>query len=266
LRPRITQSTVDTTGKAQQIAHYDHGVIDRDFEINRPHGEARFYRFLMDFKFAAAVGLLSSTVRGTKVLVVCCGSGMDSEYLVQAGAEVVAMDISGGCLARAQVRANRYALSYALVRGDADNLPFSDGVFDYGFVHDGLHHLSDPYRALAELARVARRGLILTEPAHASLTTVLVRLRLAAQYEEAGNYVMRLERHRLESACKSLGFNRIVSTRYLVKYGHPPGRWWRVLDREPLFTLARAAFALFGVTLLGRWGNKLAFVAERTQR
>ena len=250
--------------KASQADYYDHGVEDPEFEINRPHGESRFYRYLMDFKYRRVLQLLGKPVSGKKVLVVCCGSGMDAEYLVRSGASVVAVDISHGCLERARLRASRYHLQYELVRADAETLPFCDGAFEYGFVHDGLHHLSSPDRALAELARVATRGLLVSEPANANVTNFLIRLNLVKRYEDAGNYVMRLEPKQLESLCQSLGFDRTASSRYLVKYGHPPGRWWRLLDREPLFGMTRAIFNLFGVAAFGRWGNKLAFVAERS--
>jgi hypothetical protein len=83
-------------------------------------------------------------------------------------------------------------------------------------------------------------------------------------YEEAGNDVLRFHPQQLAALCRSLGFDRIAASRYLVKYGHPPARWWGLLDREPLFQPTRAAFLSFGLALLGRWGNKLAFVAERS--
>jgi ubiquinone/menaquinone biosynthesis C-methylase UbiE len=256
----VTANTI----KASQADYFDHKVEDPEFEINRPHGESRFYRYLMDFKYRRVLQLLSKPLQDTKVLVVCCGSGMDAEYVVRSGASVVAMDISYGCLERARLRASRYRVKYELVRGDAEALPFCDGAFDYGFVHDGLHHLSRPDRALAELARVATRGVLVSEPAHANVTNFLIRVNLAKQYEEAGNYVMRLEPKRLESLFRSLGFDRTASSRYLVKYGHPPGRWWRLLDSEPLFGMTRVVFKVLGVAAFGRWGNKLAFVAERS--
>jgi ubiquinone/menaquinone biosynthesis C-methylase UbiE len=257
--------TTYTTDKAEQADYYDHNVADREFEINRPHGESRLYRYLMDFKFSRVASLLSRPLRGSEVLVICCGSGMDAEYVVRAGASVVAMDISDGCLDRARIRADRYGLSYDLVRGDAENLPFATGTFDYGFVHDGLHHLTQPDRAIAELARIARRGIIVTEPADAAITKLLIRLGVMQPYEEAGNFVIRFRSDRLESVCRSLGFDRISSSRYLVKYGHPPAAWWRRFDSTLPFLAARAGFFLFGVALLGRWGNKLAFVAERAR-
>jgi ubiquinone/menaquinone biosynthesis C-methylase UbiE len=260
----IKQMTTNPTDKTKQADYYDHDVADPEFEINRPHGESRLYRYLMDFKFSRVQSHLSRPLQGSKVLVICCGSGMDAEYVVRAGAGVVAMDISDGCLDRARLRANRYGLKYDLVRGDAENLPFGDGTFDYGFVHDGLHHLPEPDRAIAELARISRRGIIVTEPADATVTKLLIRLGVMKPYEEAGNFVIRFRGDQLESLCRSLGFDRVSSSRYLVKYGHPPASWWRRFDSELPFAIARAGFSLFGVALFGRWGNKLAFVAERT--
>ncbi len=253
-----------TTGKAEQAEYYDHNVADPEFEINRPHGESRLYRYLMDFKFTRVTRQLSRSLEGSTVLDVCCGSGMDAEYLVRAGATVVAMDISEGCLERCKVRALRNGLSYGLVRGDAENLPFADGSFDYGFVHDGLHHLPSPEKAIRELARISRRGLIITEPADASITKLLIRVGIMKPYEEAGNFVIRFRSTQLEALARSLGFDRVASSRYLVKYGHPPAHWWRRLDAEIPFRAAQAGFNLLGVRLLGRWGNKIAFVAERT--
>lgn len=253
------------TIKAGQAEYYDHNVEDPEFEINRPHGESRLYRYLMDFKFKRVIQLLGQSLKGKKVLIVCCGSGMDAEYAARCGAHVVALDISSGCLDRARERARRYSVDYTLVRGDAENLPFRGGSFDYAFVHDGLHHLPEPERAIKEMARVAQEGILITEPADANLSKLLIRSRVMKPYEEAGNYVIRFDAHRLEPLCRDLGFDRISSSRYLVKYGHPPGAWWRHLDAPPLFELSRATFWLLGVALLGRWGNKMALVAERSQ-
>ena len=252
------------TSKDSQADYYDHKVEDPEFEINRPHGESRLYRYVMDFKFRRVASLLGGQLRGSNVLVTCCGSGMDAEYLARCGARVVALDISSGCISRARTRAGRYSVDYILVRGDAENLPFPDSSFDYAFVHDGLHHLAQPERAIREMARVAQRGILISEPADANLTKFLIRSRLMKPYEAAGNYVVRFDARRLEALSRELGFDRISSSRYLLKYGHPPGRWWGLVDPSPLFELSCAAFRVLGVSLFGRWGNKLAFVAERS--
>ena len=260
----IRQVPDSRSDKARQAAYYDHDVANPEFEINRPHGESVIYMYLMDYKFKRVLRLLSNRLKGSRVLVICCGSGMDAEYLAREGATVTAMDISSGCLDRARVRAERYGVEYQLVKGDAENLPFTDGSFDYGFVHDGLHHLQEAEQAIAELSRVARHGIMITEPADAVVTGVPIRFGLMKPYEEAGNYVIRFQKERLETLCRSMGFDRFASSRYLMKYGHPPADWWRWLDSPALHKATCAAFRLFGVVLLGRWGNKLAFVAERS--
>jgi SAM-dependent methyltransferase len=249
--------------KTKQADYYDHSV-DVEFETNRPRGESRLYQYLMDYKFRRVVDLLSSPLAGARVLDICCGSGMDAEYLARAGAIVVALDISPGAIARSEVRRNRSGVAYEALVGDAEHLPFPDNSFEYAFVHDGLHHLVDPTIAIAEMARVARVGLIITEPADAALTKLLIRLGIMQPHEEAGNLVVRFGPSTLSGVLAGLGFDRISYSRYLMKYGHPPARWWRWFDAPPLLALARSLFLGLGVVAFGRWGNKLAVVAERS--
>ena len=252
----------DADEKTKQASYYDHEV-EVEFETNRPHGAGSLYGYLMDYKFQRVQAMLDSDLAGKSVLDICCGSGMDAEYLARAGAQVTALDISPGAIDRARARAERFGVRYELVVGDAEDLPFPDLSFDYVFVHDGLHHLPEPRVAIQEMARVARRGLIITEPAQAALTQMLIRIGIMKPYEDAGNFVVRFSAAELESLVVGGGFRRIRSARYLVKYGHPPPEWWRAFDTPPLFTVAKAVFQVFGVVLFGPLGNKLAFVAQR---
>ena len=71
-------------------------------------------------------------------------------------------------------------------------------------VHDGLHHLDDPYRALDEMARVARHELVVMEPARAVLTRLAVTLGLAAAVEPAGNVVRRLSAARCRARIRGV--------------------------------------------------------------
>jgi len=50
------------------------------------------------------------------------------------------------------------------VQGRAEALPFADGAFDVVFCGNLLHHLEDPLAAVREMARVARRHVVLLEP------------------------------------------------------------------------------------------------------
>ena len=61
----------------------------------------------------------------------------------------------------------RHGLEIEAVTADATRLPFADRSFDVVLVHDGLHHLEDPWLGLAEMARVARHTVSVTEPAEA---------------------------------------------------------------------------------------------------
>jgi ubiquinone/menaquinone biosynthesis C-methylase UbiE len=246
----------------EQAEYFDRGV-DENFELNRPHGESRFYRFLMRYKVRRAFQLLREPIHGKTVLVLCCGSGMDAEIIANQGAIVSGIDVSLGALKRARARSERYGTRYQLIRADAQSLPFGHETFDYSFVHDGLHHLPDPNAALAEMARVSRSGVLLVEPADAGLTNLAVRLGILPLKEEAGNVVLRLNPASVSSQLRSLGYGRQRSERYLVRYGHPPGRWWHLFDHTLAFEAAKAAFFVLGVRVFGRWGNKLVFVAER---
>ncbi len=251
-----------THPKHEQAEHFDH-VGSPEFETYRPHREHRLYRYLMAYKLQRALELLPWPLAGRTALSVCGGSGMDAEFVERAGAHVVLLDISRGALLRARERARSYGLGYRLVSGDAEHLPFRSATFDVSFVHDGLHHLVEPGRAIDEMARVARDGVVINEPADAFLTKLLIGLRLIPAREEAGNLVVRFDSVSLQARLARLGFPLGESARYLVKYGHPPARWWRLFDHPVAFTLARLLFLLFGVRLLGRFGNKLSVAATR---
>lgn len=82
----------------------------------------------------------------------------------------------------------------------------------------GLHHLDDPYRAIGEIVRVAREGVLILEPAQAALTQLAVRLGLAEEVEEAGNYVRWLVPQDVERRLRQLGFGRVAWKRTLRKH------------------------------------------------
>ncbi len=246
--------------KSHQAEHFDHEITDPEFEVVRPRG-AKFYSFLMHYKVGTALSLVGRDLAGARVLCVCAGSGMDAELLLQHGSKVVCLDVSSGALLRARERAQRFGLDYALVTGDAECLPFPEHSFDYVFVHDGLHHLTDPEGAIAEMARVGRQGVIITEPADVLLTGLLIRLGLIDRVEEAGNHVFRFPPARLTPLFRRLGLPEVRSRRYLVKYPHKPGIFFKLLDLPLIYHLAKSFFLLFGAFLFGRFGNKLAIVA-----
>jgi len=246
--------------KLRQLEFYDEE--DPEFEATRPRGTPQFYDWLMHEKLRRGTSALPELADGLTVFCVCGGSGMDGELLARAGAKVVVSDISPGAVARAQRRADETGLPIAAVVADAEHLPLADDSVDVAFVHDGLHHLADPMVGIDEMARIARRAVLVTEPAVASVTALAVRAGLALEVEDAGNRVERLRPADVADRLRSHGFTVEHAARYGMYYQHEPGPVVRFASRKRVFPLAsrglRAANAVGGGL-----GNKMSVQAVR---
>jgi glycosyltransferase involved in cell wall biosynthesis/SAM-dependent methyltransferase/uncharacterized protein YbaR (Trm112 family) len=233
-----------------------------DFEIGRPHGTPRLYRFLLGEKLRRATAPIGDRLRGATALVVCGGSGLEGEFLARAGAHVVSSDLSLGAARRTRERARRYGIDLIPVVADVEALPFLDRAFDLVLVHDGLHHLERPHVGLVEMARVADRWVSVTEPARANATAVAVRLGLALDREPAGNRVERMSLAETVATLAGLGFDELAAGRYVMYYRHEPGWVMSVLSWSILYPLVRSAWR-FANALAGGVGNKMTVVSER---
>lgn len=257
--PRLASASEDEH-KERQIRFFDN--VDSEWEVERPRGAPRLYSWLMEEKFRRSVSSIAGHLPGNTALTVCGGSGMDAEFLARAGADVIVTDLSPRAVERALIRAERHRVKITGIVADIEHLPFADESVDLVYVHDGLHHLEDPYQGLAEMARVARRGISISEPASALVTRVATRVRLAARVEEAGNPVQRLSLTRIESELQAAGFDLVVSGRYAMLYRHYPGWFSWFLSQSGLHQVAVGAFRS-GNAIVGRWGNKVAIQAVR---
>jgi SAM-dependent methyltransferase len=249
--------------KIVQADHFDRSA-EEAFETDRPHGTPRLYQFLLGEKSRRAVDPIQSSLIGASALTVCGGSGMDAEYLARRGAAVVSSDLSIGAATRARTRFAKQALRIHSVVADVERLPFMDRSVDLVAVHDGLHHLEDPYAGLSEMARVARRWVVVTEPARASLTRLAIRLGLALEIEDAGNRVVRMEPSDVAAFLEARGYVVLRAERYAMYYPHRPGPVFRLLSRPFIFPIVRTGWR-FANALIGRYGNKMVVVAERGQ-
>jgi ubiquinone/menaquinone biosynthesis C-methylase UbiE/uncharacterized protein YbaR (Trm112 family) len=247
--------------KAAQSAWFDREAL-AEFEIDRPSGAPELYGFLLREKFRRSIAPLGARLDGWTALTVCGGSGMDAEFLAGVGASVISSDLSLGAALRVTERAVRHGVPITPIVADVERLPFADQSIDLVYVHDGLHHLEDPFRGLAEMARVARRAVCVTEPASAALTAMAVRVGLALAREEAGNQVARLRPGEVASALQSAGFRITRAERYAMYYRHVPGRVMSVLSGRPFLPLSRLGWRL-GNAVLGRFGNKMTVVGVR---
>ena len=66
---------------------------------------------------------------------------------------------------------------------DAEALSYADGSFDFGIVSAALHHCRSPHRALLELYRVSRAGVLALEARDSTLMRLANRLGVAEEYE-----------------------------------------------------------------------------------
>jgi SAM-dependent methyltransferase len=94
---------------------------------------------------------------GARVLDVGCGTGYFTRRLSAEGYEVTGVDPDPAVLAYA--RSHRGREDYT--PGDARDLPFPNGQFDYCVSIAALCFVPDEHRALGEMARVCRRGVAL---------------------------------------------------------------------------------------------------------
>jgi len=86
-----------------------------------------------------------------------CGTGQVTAALAPFVSRVIAVDSSAAMLQAAKKRLQGID-NIDLRRGDLETLPIDDGRLDAAMVTLVLHHLPEPGRALAELARVVKPG------------------------------------------------------------------------------------------------------------
>jgi SAM-dependent methyltransferase len=102
---------------------------------------------------------LLGEVAGRRILEIGCGSAPCARWLRTAGAEVVALDLSAGMLARAAELNRATGVGVPLVQADAGALPFADGSMDLACsAFGGLPFVADVGAVLREVARVLRPG------------------------------------------------------------------------------------------------------------
>jgi uncharacterized protein len=246
--------------KESQASFFD--AADPEFEVSRPHGTPWLYQWLLGEKFRRSLDALRLPANGVTAVTICGGSGMDAEFLARAGASVISTDISFGAARRTQERAERYGIDVLPVVADAEALPFRDHSIDLLYVHDGLHHLDSPHAGLREMLRTSRLAISVNEPARAGATFLAARVGLSDHYEEAGNFIARVDPEQLAAEVLAAGFEVVKNERYAMVYRHEPGRAARVLSQPGMRILTQTALWAFNA-VAGRIGNKLTLQAIR---
>ncbi|MCP3856946.1 MAG: class I SAM-dependent methyltransferase [Actinomycetia bacterium] len=114
--------------------------------------------------------------RSWEVLAVCAGT-RDRDVLTSAG-------FTRGVISNLDrdVAPDEFA-PFSWERLDAEALDRPDDSVDVSVVHAGLHHCASPHRALAEMYRVARHGVLVFEARDSASMRAAVRLGVADAYE-----------------------------------------------------------------------------------
>lgn len=100
----------------------------------------------------------------TRMLEVCCGTGLLSRYLSRLSGRIVGVDISPGMIEKAKRGARKLPIEYKVM--DASALDFPDGSFDLVAVSRGLHAMPADLRdkVVAEVHRVTKTHTLFIEP------------------------------------------------------------------------------------------------------
>ena len=94
---------------------------------------------------------------GDRVLDVGCGTGFGTEGLLEHAEDVHGLDQSVHQMEKAFEKFGRHD-RVSFYRGDAERLPFRDGVFDVVWSSGSIEYWPNPVEGLRELRRVAKPG------------------------------------------------------------------------------------------------------------
>ena len=100
----------------------------------------------------------TNTLRGLNILDIGCGPGIFSIILASEKARVTALDYSTEMLEQAMLLSKERNVSIKTIQGDAQNLPFSNHLFDVVVSRNVTWNLEHPELAYSEWRRVVRPG------------------------------------------------------------------------------------------------------------
>lgn len=97
--------------------------------------------------------------QGKKIVEVGCNEGFVSKALMENGGEVTPVDYDAAMCSKANE-----IFGIVPVQASITDLPFADKSFDIALGCEVLEHISNPFKGLSELFRVAREKVIITVP------------------------------------------------------------------------------------------------------
>jgi malonyl-CoA O-methyltransferase len=132
------------TKKREVIRHYDSSASVYDAQ----------YAEEQNAKMEAALNSTSLN-KDSFVLDAGCGTGLLLKHIEKSAKLIVDLDISLKILKKAKKRVKQLP-KVAVIRADADSIPFQNNVFDATFAITLLQNMPDPLVTLHEMKRVSK--------------------------------------------------------------------------------------------------------------
>jgi 2-polyprenyl-3-methyl-5-hydroxy-6-metoxy-1,4-benzoquinol methylase len=174
-------------------------------------------------RFERSVGELFTQAAPESVLDIGCGEGVLTEQWARAlgTGRIVGVDLADPKLQAEWATRSRPNLQFTAMR--VESLSFADDEFDLVAATEVLEHVDDPELAVAEMARVARRWLLVSVP-HEPLWRMLNVAR-GAYVSDLGNTPGHLNHW------SRAGFERLLSAHGQVVETRSPFPWTMLLVR-----------------------------------
>lgn len=221
---------------------------------------------------SAVVDLLQQGVLDAEDnVLVACGGCEDRTILTMAG-------IRNATITNLNENWSIEAQPYKWATCDAENLPFADNAFDWGFVHAGLHHCQSPHRALVELLRVSRKGVLVIEARDSAIMRFAVGFGLTLAYETDAvvngggglrngpipNYIYRWTEREVFKTVESALPGTVNPLRFFYGLRLPDRRMacGSIFKRHTYRMVSLAARAIFA--LIPQQGNEFGFAIIKT--
>lgn len=227
-----------------------------------------------EFVQSVLTSLLEAAVisRENSVLAVCAHHAERQVFLGLGFAEVTISNLDK-CLGNFDFK------PYAWSVQNAEALTFQDGEFDFAFVSDGLHHCSSPHRALLEMYRVSRKGVIAVEARDSLLMRLATRLGLSQAYEvgdgrgglgvggtSVPNYIYRWTEREFKKTLQSWDPTGRHDFRFMYELNLPPQRIMKTKSRPRRAAIRLAApLAMLCSLAFKKQCNSLAMIALKPQ-
>jgi SAM-dependent methyltransferase/uncharacterized protein YbaR (Trm112 family) len=251
----------DSRQKVLQREWHDRAHVDREYK-RAAYGSRTLFSYLLYYQMLQVEELLAQDLY-SRVANICAGHGFELEFLSKFSSNILAVDISWNSLRRALNRSRELGLNVEAICADAENLPLRSSSFDLVFTHHSLHHLPRPMRGLEEMLRISRHRVALFEPAKGLTRTVMTRLGIKPEVEEAGNFVYEFDPKNVEALCS----NEHALVRYFRKCliagpaDEPP--WFRRLDKRHITPLLCGTISIGNYILGNSLGTKCGFILEK---